>query len=139
MRVAIPVWEDRISPVFDAARTFLVADIEDGRVAGRRLLLCGASRQGEVVRLLLEAEVQVVICGAISREPARLIEERGIRLIPFIAGMAEHVLNRYVCGYSITTYQMPGCCGNGRRRTSRCRRLADQSAVRNAAPDEEKI
>lgn len=138
MRVAIPVWEDRISPVFDAARTFLVADIEDGRVTGRRLLLSGSGRQADVVHLLLEAEVQILICGAISREPARLIEERGIRLIPFIAGMAEQVLTSFVCGSSITTYRMPGCCGNSRGRGPRCRRLADQVVVRDAGSDDEK-
>jgi len=30
-KVAIPVWMERLSPVFDTARTLLIVETEDGR------------------------------------------------------------------------------------------------------------
>ena len=35
MKIAIPISDDRVSPVFDVARRLLLVDIEDGREVGR--------------------------------------------------------------------------------------------------------
>jgi hypothetical protein len=35
MRIAIPQWQGRVSPVFDVAGILLLIDIEDGREIGR--------------------------------------------------------------------------------------------------------
>lgn len=114
MRVGITVWEDRISPVFDAARMLLVVEIEENRLLSRRLLPCRPERVGEFIRLLQDEKVDEVICGAISKGPAGILEANRIRLIPFIAGMVEPVLENYTEGHSIASYRMPGCCGDAR-------------------------
>ncbi|MEZ4551736.1 MAG: hypothetical protein R2860_13105 [Desulfobacterales bacterium] len=36
MKVALTAWEDRISPVFDAARTLLIAEVENGEIVKRQ-------------------------------------------------------------------------------------------------------
>jgi len=38
MIIALPVWEDRISPVFDVAAMILLAEIENGDVLNRRFV-----------------------------------------------------------------------------------------------------
>lgn len=114
MKVGVTVWEDRISPVFDAARMLLVAEVEDGSLVSREFIPCRPERIGEFVQLLHNKGVQDVICGAISQEPAGLLEANAIHLIPFIAGRVETVLDCYVEGESIESYRMPGCCGNNR-------------------------
>jgi predicted Fe-Mo cluster-binding NifX family protein len=122
MKVGITVWGKRISPVFDAALTLLIVDIEGNRVVGRQFLSCRQGGADELIRLLVEAGAQVLICGAISREPARLIEMRGIQLVPFIAGRVDHVLEMFAAGSSIICCRMPGSHVNGHGGRCRCRR-----------------
>lgn len=94
MKVGVTVWEDRISPVFDAARMLLVAEVESCTLVGREFLPCRPERIGEFVRLLRNKGVEEVICGAISQEPAGLLEANEIHLISFIAGRVDTVLHR---------------------------------------------
>lgn len=114
MRVGITVWDDRISPVFDAARTLLVVEIEGCEPVSRELLPCAPTRIRDFVSLLHEQDVRELICGAISKGPASVVEDSGIGLIPFIAGMVDPVVQVYAQGDTIESYRMPGCCGNNR-------------------------
>lgn len=114
MKVGITVWDDRISPVFDAARALLIVEIEGSQAVSRKLLPCIPAKIGDFVGLLQEQGVHEVICGAISNEPAAILEAHNIGLIPFIAGMIEPVLTAYAGGKSIDTFRMPGCCGSNR-------------------------
>ena len=108
MKVAITVWENRISPVFDSARMMLLVDIENGEVTSR----CDEALDNE--QPLFRADklshlgVNVLICGAISKLIASLIENRGIRIIPFIVGDAEKVLDAYLKDLlDAPSFQMP--------------------------------
>lgn len=114
MKVGVTVWEDRISPVFDAASMLLVAEIESGSLISREFIPCRPERIGEFVQLLRSKGIHEVICGAISHEPAGMLEANEIRLISFVAGRVDMVLGSYVEGHSVAEYRMPGCCGNNR-------------------------
>jgi predicted Fe-Mo cluster-binding NifX family protein len=125
MKIGITVWGKRISPVFDAARTLLITDIANARQVKSELVQCRPEQPESMLRLLQDNGVNVLITGAISREPACRIEASGIQLISFIAGRADQVLARFIEGNSITGYHMPGCCnsaGNGHGRGQRCRK-----------------
>ena len=120
MKVAITVWGKRISPVFDAARTLVIAGIEEGQVVTREEVKLRPGNIREAVCLLSGSGVEVLICGAISHDLAEQIEAGGIRLIPFIAGKVGPILRWYAKGLSITGYQMPGCGCRGSGRGRRC-------------------
>lgn len=120
MKVGITVWGKRISPVFDAARTLLIVDIDDKTIVDRQFFQLWPERVEGVELQLAQSGVNVLICGAISQEPAAQIEALGIQLIPFIAGRAEQVLEWYAKGSPITGYQMPGCGNNGLGKGRRC-------------------
>ena len=47
MRLAIPTWNDRVSPVFDTASRLVLVDVEQGAEQGRRIVEAGT---GEIVR-----------------------------------------------------------------------------------------
>jgi predicted Fe-Mo cluster-binding NifX family protein len=112
MKVAITVWEDRISPVFDASRHLLIAEIEDARVTRRSFVLFNPERPSHLVKTLTELDVPVLICGAVSQAPADMIVAGGITMIPFIAGEVDRVLDVYAKGRSLApTFVMPGCHG----------------------------
>jgi predicted Fe-Mo cluster-binding NifX family protein len=122
MKVARTVWEGRISPLFDAARELLGADIEDRGVINRRHEPIRPQSTMRVVESLAEQGVTVLICGAISEVPAGMMEAAGITLIAFVAGSVEDVLGALAKGRSlIPAFSMPGCgcpkCPRPRGRT----------------------
>ncbi len=115
-RVAVTVWNGRISPVFDVARQMLVLDVENGAVADRREEALDGTSPGAQASRLTQFQPQALICGAISRPLITLLSACGIRVIPFVAGEAEAVIAAYLDGsLPSPAWAMPGCCG-GRRR-----------------------
>lgn len=116
MKLALAIWNGRISPVFDASRRLLVLDVKDGKVASRHEQELGTDEPtGKVVRLG-ELGVEILVCGAISRPLAEMIAGRGIRLIPFVAGDTEEAVAAFLAGnLPSPDLAMPGCCGRRMR------------------------
>jgi predicted Fe-Mo cluster-binding NifX family protein len=109
LKIALAVWGDRISPVFDSARTVLIAELKNGKVIDRRYESLGPELPYTRALKLSGWGIQVLICGAISIEFARTIEVYGIKVIPFITGQAQQVLDVYVDGVSFEgSFHMPG-------------------------------
>jgi len=115
MKVALATWNGRISPVFDVARQVLMLDVENGRVIARHEeTLPGTDPQSQTDRLMALAP-QTLICGAISRPMAALLEASKIRVIPFTSGDVERVLGAWLLGtLPNPALRMPGCCGRRR-------------------------
>lgn len=112
MKVAVTVWEDRISPVFDASRRLLVAEIENTQITNRSYVIFNPERPSNLTKTLAELDIPVLICGAVSQVPANIIVADGIKLIPFIAGEVDRVLEVYAKGHSLApAFVMPGCHG----------------------------
>lgn len=110
MKVAVTVWNERISPVFDASRRLLIAKIKNARVTDRSYVIFDPGSPSSLTRTLTELDVPVLICGAVSQVPANIIVAGGITLIPFIAGEVDRVLKVYAEGSSLSPgFVMPGC------------------------------
>jgi predicted Fe-Mo cluster-binding NifX family protein len=110
MKVVLTVWENRISPVADSARQLLVVDVENRTIRGRRTEPLDAESVFYRARRLSDLEVEIFICGAISDFFANLLEGYGIRLIPFICGEAEEVLDAYLeDSLPCQRFMMTGC------------------------------
>jgi predicted Fe-Mo cluster-binding NifX family protein len=118
MKVALPVWNERISPLFDVCRKICVAEVDSGRVIEMTEAdLCPGEPAGKALQLQ-EMGVSVLICGAISRPVQRMVAARNIKVIPFISGPSPEVIQAWLSGtLNNSSYSMPGCCG----RRQRCR------------------
>ncbi|MBW2146873.1 MAG: NifB/NifX family molybdenum-iron cluster-binding protein [Deltaproteobacteria bacterium] len=116
MKIALSVWEGRISPVFDTSRQLLVVDVEDGKPAFRSRERFRDEPPWRKIARLLEMDIEVLMCGAISRPLADRVSASGIRLIPFVAGNVEEVIDAYLSGaLPGPRFLMPGFCRKGRR------------------------
>jgi predicted Fe-Mo cluster-binding NifX family protein len=110
MKVACTAWEDRISPVFDSARSLLIADIENDQIVGRQYEIFNPQPVSRLADMLKALKIEVLICGAISQTPSIIIEASGVKLISFVGGKIDEILESYAKGIKIVPeYSMPGC------------------------------
>lgn len=112
-KIGVTVWGQRVSPVFDSARTLLIAEINGTSLAGTFRIAFDPERPLELLHLLRAQQVALIICGAVSEGPAAMIEAAGVELIPFIAGDVQQVLEHYLQGRPFNRqFRMPGCGKN---------------------------
>jgi predicted Fe-Mo cluster-binding NifX family protein len=116
MRIAIPIADGRISPVFDVAKRLVLVDVEGGREVART----DQRLEEQAIELRAQRVVQlganVLICGAISRPLHALLSSAGVEVIPQTCGQAEEVLRAFINGQLTgDAFVMPGCCGRRRR------------------------
>lgn len=112
-RIAVTVWENRISPVFDSARTLLITDIKDKVLVSVSYLAFDLDHPLELLQMLRAEKVKTIICGAISEEPANMLLAAGFELISFIAGDVHQLLETFVRGEPLgEDFKMPGCGRN---------------------------
>ena len=112
MRVAIPTWEGRVSPVFDVARRLVLVDVESGQEVARKEEPIDESGLAARTRHLVGLGVDVLVCGAISGPLAGTLTANGTQVIPWICGDVENVFQAFLRGrLSDPSFSMPGCCG----------------------------
>jgi predicted Fe-Mo cluster-binding NifX family protein len=128
MRVAIPLWQGRVSPVFDEATRLLLVDISNRREQRRHEEFLGAQNPFERARLLPKLGVDLLICGMISQIQQNALASAGVRIIPHICGSMEDVINAFLDGrIENGALRMPGC-GNPKRMRHR-RNSADRREI----------
>ncbi len=116
MKLALTVWGNRISPVFDSARTLMVVELRDGLVQSRRLEPCRLEPPFFRASWFTSLGVDELICGAITRQTAQGLESVGVHVIGFITGEVEEILEAYTNGrLAAPRFAMPGCGGRHRK------------------------
>ncbi|MGI6459856.1 MAG: NifB/NifX family molybdenum-iron cluster-binding protein [Candidatus Hydrogenedentales bacterium] len=124
MKVAIPEWQGRISPVFDVAATLVVTDLTaDGQAAEQHSIrLFRNDLHGRVMEMA-GLGIDVLVCGAISWPLEMALSNAGIEVIPHTCGEVQSVLESYMTSrLNPNTFLMPGCCGRRRRHRGQGRR-----------------
>ena len=120
MKVALPHWQGRISPVFDVAGNVLLVDVADGQEKARQNIALEASQPQARAAQLAETGADVLICGAISRPLEMAVSTAGIEVIGQTCGEVECVLAAFIRGeLTQGAFLMPGCCGRRRFRGGR--------------------
>ena len=117
MKVAVPAWNDRVSPVFDTARRLLLVEFEDGIEVARAENAIGQVPLPRRAAALAELNVDVLLCGAVSRPLSAMLSGAGITVVPFVTGGIDEVLDAFVEGrLPDPRLCMPGCRGRRFRR-----------------------
>lgn len=95
MRVAIPIFQRRVSPVIDSCAHLLIVDIDRPLELERNNVFLGDMSLAERCKVLKNLNVDIVICGGISETFAKMLKSINIRLINGIAGDIDSVLTAY--------------------------------------------
>ncbi len=118
MKIAIPVFEKRISPRFDFAPGFGLYDIDGQNIKESREISCEGWSDIDRISKLKALGVDTLICGGLPGHMLCLLTNNGIRVIPWIAGNAREALNLFLKGQLDSGMVI---CSKGRKR-GRCKR-----------------
>ncbi len=132
MKVALPYWQERISPVLDTAENFLITDIgTDNQTESERINLAGKS-YSERAQFLKKQGVSLLLCGAASEHCHGIFVSNGIKVIPWLRGSVDCVIEGFIkSNLHEPTFMMPGYRGcRGRRRGGKGRRRNNGSNQR---------
>ncbi len=121
MKVAIPQWQDRVSPVFDVATNLLLIDVEESRELRRQeIALPTTNDPVRRAQQMAQLEAGILICGAISWPVEAALNAVGVRVISEICGQVNDVIRSFLQGdLENDVFRMPGCCRRRRFRGGR--------------------
>jgi hypothetical protein len=135
--IAMPISQERISPLLDAAARLLLVTRRHGREVVRKELVLPPLPPAELARTVSELRVDVLLCAALSEVLRRELARHGVRVKAHLCGDIEAVLRAF-CRDRLnrSEFQMPGC---GRRLpAANCRRRAAHLVKTIFKPDKTK-
>ena len=116
MKVAIPEWKGRISPVLDEASKVLLVEIKDHCELHRQENTLVPSNAWARAQAIQQLGAEILICGAVSRPLESALRSAGIQVICNICGPVDAVLSAFCEGrLDENVFMMPGCCGRRQR------------------------
>ena len=108
-RVAIPVFESRVSPVLDSCKRMVVVDIEKGCEIRRQELSLEKMPIHERIEVMARWGIRKVICAGVSDIMCRFLAGKNIALVSGIAGDLEKIIDAYICNrLDDACFAMPG-------------------------------
>jgi predicted Fe-Mo cluster-binding NifX family protein len=113
MKIAIPMFGNRISPRFDFSPEMWIIDVEGGKVVRQEKLPTAHLNLPQRLEQITSNGVDKVICGGIDGFCQNQLGGRGIDIVQDVMGDAEIVFDLFMKGGL-----RPGlyCEGKGRRR-----------------------
>jgi predicted Fe-Mo cluster-binding NifX family protein len=113
MKIAIPMFGNRISPRFDFSPEVWIIDVEGGEVVRQEKLPTAHLNLPQRLEQITSNGVDKVICGGIDGFCQNQLGSRGIDIVQDVMGDAEIVFDLFMRGRL-----RPGLCceGKGRRR-----------------------
>lgn len=126
MKIALSIWKDCISTVFDTADQLWIFE-PDGTGGYKKtpIKLNSADVKGRANEMK-EQQIDVLICGAISRPLENMLITLGITVYSFVRGPVEEIIAAYQSGkLNHAVFALPGCCrrlrlqGRSRHRNGR--------------------
>jgi len=108
MRVAIPIWDGRVSPVFDVAKTIRVFDVggEKNQPIEFETHMLNVSRSATV---LVDLGVDVLVCSAVSSMLEASLRAAGIEVISDVCGSPDDIIMALAVGdTALNGFRAPG-------------------------------
>ena len=110
MRIALPIWEQRVSPVFDVAEQVLLVHVDSQQVLNREIQPLTTTDPVHRAETLAAWGGELLICGAISQVLEQLLRTRHVQVLSHIRGETDEVLTAYLTDQlDASQFLMPGC------------------------------
>jgi predicted Fe-Mo cluster-binding NifX family protein len=115
MKIAIPIFENRISPRFDFSPEMWIIEVERGEVVSQEKLPTANLNLPKRLEQITSNGVDKVICGGIDGFSRNQLGSRGIDVVQDVIGDAEIVFDLFMRGRL-----RPGFCCEKRRGRGFC-------------------
>ena len=113
MRIAVSIWEGKVSPVLDTATKLLITESRAQKKGSRFEVFLIKKDISQRCSFIRKLEIDVLICGAVSRIFSGMLKASGIKIVSGISGPVEDVLEAYLNGdLPQPKFLMPGCKSN---------------------------
>jgi len=132
--IAIPVFEERISPLLDVSERFVLFEVKGSEVTQKIAINISAETDRLRIQKLKEIGVAVIISGAVSRYLSYIISETGIKHVPWISGPVDEVIKSYLNNTLQSVLPEKGSCGGMMRK----RKLVTGAACGNGSTENDK-
>ncbi|NLI83063.1 MAG: hypothetical protein GX443_15450 [Deltaproteobacteria bacterium] len=94
MKIAVPLFNERISPHFGRSSRVLVVEVEDGVISRRAVVNVGGEKPFVIARRLVELGVDRLLCGGIQACCKEWLFRQGVSVVDNQMGVADEVLCR---------------------------------------------
>jgi len=109
IRIAIPIFHHRVSPVLDTCTRLLIIDFEGQSEVDRREVVFDMYSTSERFEIVKKLNPDAVICCGVSDVFDRMFQAAGIRLICGIAGNVQQVAEAFLYDrLNAPCFRMPG-------------------------------
>ena len=115
MKIAIPIYGNRISPRFDFSPEMWIVEVQKGEVVGQEKLPTANLNLPQRLEQVTSNGVGKLICGGIDPYSRNQLGSRGIDVVQDIIGDAGIVIDLFVRGKL-----RPGLCCDRRRGSGYC-------------------
>ncbi|MEJ2657379.1 MAG: NifB/NifX family molybdenum-iron cluster-binding protein [Desulfobacterales bacterium] len=95
-RIAIPVFENRISNRLDCCENIILYSIYRSKIQCCETVRLVQASPSEKLNMLLEMGIDVLICNGITAFYSRKLSEKNIQVIPWVSGEVKKVVNQYL-------------------------------------------
>lgn len=129
--VAIPVFQERISPLLDEARRFILFEIAEGGVSQKIVINIDLDTCAMRIARLKEMGVTSIVSGAVSGDVSDIIIAYGIHHYPWNNGYVSNVIELFLDNRLRPCRASFNQCGLRTRRKRCCSPVAPGSANRD--------
>ncbi len=92
MKVAIPVWQNRVAPVFDTCNQIKIFDSEK-QLSHLKTVEIGKMSLANRLNAISDSGTEILVCNGISNFLAGCLQARSIRVLNNLTGHEREVLN----------------------------------------------
>lgn len=109
MKIAIPVWQNSVSPLFDSSTHLMVAETTAKSIINQDVINVESLSLFQRTDLLQKLNVDLFICGGITSPILDNIKNKNIKVIPFVCGNVNELLKATLKKRDLRTlFSMPG-------------------------------
>ncbi|BAF59764.1 uncharacterized conserved protein [Pelotomaculum thermopropionicum SI] len=99
MKIAIPYKDGKINGHFGGSSEFIVFEIENGKILGKKILVNESQHNyAKLTQMLSNEGVEVIIAGSMGRPMANSLAQSGFRVITGVSGDAEKAAAEFMSG-----------------------------------------
>ena len=98
MKIAVPAEGQNICPHFGHCESFILFDVEDGKITAENVIPNPGHRPGFLPNFLADRGAEVIIAGGMGGGAVDIFNERGVEVVVGAAGDAKAAVESYLKG-----------------------------------------